>query len=184
MHVCHKSLLHIEKGARVILDGGLFEFNISEDPFKRARPSKLILKRNSCLKINGSVQMFEAVKIECSEGAVLKVGDKTYINHDSMIRCRSNISIGNHCSIAYGVLIQDSDYHSILTDDGNTKPQTKPVEIGNHVWIGARAIILKGVVIGDGAIIGAGSVVTKEVPANTLVVGNPAKIIRTNVRYI
>lgn len=72
----------------------------------------------------------------------------------------------------------DTDYHSI---DG--KPYTVPVTIGNHVWIGCKSIILKGVNIGDGAIIAAGSVVTKDVPPFSLVAGSPAKLIKENVKW-
>ena len=60
---------------------------------------------------------------------------------------------------------------------------TAPISIGNHVWIGAGATILKGVTIGDNAIIGAGSVVTKDVPPNTIVAGNPAHIIRQRIEW-
>ena len=60
---------------------------------------------------------------------------------------------------------------------------SKPVHIGNHVWIGRSAIILKGVTIGAGAIVGAGSVVTRDVPARSLVAGNPAKVIKENVEW-
>ncbi len=59
--------------------------------------------------------------------------------------------------------------------------KTKPVKIGNHVWIGTRVTILKGVNIGDGAVIAAGSVVTKDIPAGSLAAGVPAKIIRDKV---
>lgn len=61
--------------------------------------------------------------------------------------------------------------------------KTKPVCIGNHVWIGQRAMILKGVSIGDGAIIAAGAVVTRDVPAGCLAAGVPAKVIRKNVEW-
>ena len=61
--------------------------------------------------------------------------------------------------------------------------ETLQVKIGNHVWIGTRAIIMKGVTIGDGAIIGAGAIVTKDVPSNSVVVGFPAKVIRENIEW-
>lgn len=63
------------------------------------------------------------------------------------------------------------------------KINISPVRIGNNVWIGVRVIILKGINIGDNSIIGAGSVVTKNVPNNSIVVGNPAKVIRNTDGY-
>ena len=77
-------------------------------------------------------------------------------------------------------MIRDSDNHTIVRD-GYTP--TAPIKIGNHVWIGVNCTILKGVTIGDGAIIAAGSVVTKDVPAHSLVGGVPAKVIRTDVEW-
>ena len=184
LHICNKSLIHIDKTARLELTkGAILEFNLMEDPFNIVRPSKLILKKNSRLLCKGHIQMFEAVRIECLENAFLEIGDKTYVNHDSEIRCRKHISIGNNCSIAYGVLIQDSDYHTVYSENGEPKPQTRPVTIGDNVWIGANVIVLKGVSIGDGAIVAAGSVVTRDVPANTLVAGNPARIVKSNVMH-
>ena len=77
------------------------------------------------------------------------------------------------------MLIRDSDNHTII----GGKEKTAPIKIGNHVWIGARATILKGVKIGDGAVVAAGAVVTRDVPPNTLVGGVPAKIIKENVSW-
>ena len=184
VHICNKSLIHIDKTARLeMARGAIFEFNMMEDPFRVVRPAKLIMKSHSRFLCRGHVQMFEAVRIECLENAILEIGDKTYVNHDSEIRCRKHISIGNNCSIAYGVLIQDSDYHIVYSENGEPKPQTKPVTIGNNVWIGANAIVLKGVSIGDGAIVAAGSVVARDIPANTLVAGNPARVVKSNVMH-
>ncbi|MEG2632990.1 MAG: DapH/DapD/GlmU-related protein, partial [Oscillospiraceae bacterium] len=61
------------------------------------------------------------------------------------------------------------------------KTKTAPVHIGNNVWIGGGAIILPGVTIGDNAVIGAGSVVTKDIPSNTVAVGNPCRVLRQNI---
>ena len=184
LHVCNHSQIYVDSSAKVILKPhSIFEFNMMEDPFKDVRPSRLILHENSRLVCKGHIQSFEGVRIECLPNAVLEIGHKSYINHDSEIRCRERITIGNNVSIAYNVLIQDSDYHTTYDDNGNPKPQTLPIMIEDNVWIGANVIILKGVTIGEGSIIAAGSVVTKSIPSYSLAGGNPARIIKQNIKH-
>lgn len=184
LHICNKSQIYVAPSAKITLEpNAIMEFNMMEDPFRKVCPSRLILRDNSQLICKGHTQCFEAVRIECLPNAVVELGDRTYINHDSEIRCRERITIGNNVSIAYNVLIQDSDYHTIYDKEGNPKPQTLPITIEDNVWIGANAIILKGVTIGEGSVIAAGSVVTKSIPPHTLVGGNPAKVIKENVKH-
>lgn len=184
LHICHKSQIYIAPTAKIEMQpNAILEFNMMEDPFSKVRPSRLILRNNSRLICKGHIQSFEAVRIECLPHAVVEIGHKSYINHDSEIRCRERVTIGDNVSIAYGVLIQDSDYHSTYDEGGNPKPVTKPVTIEDNVWIGANAIILKGVTIGEGCIVAAGSVVTKSAPAHSLVGGNPARVIKQNIKH-
>ncbi|MBL0104576.1 MAG: acyltransferase [Bacteroidetes bacterium] len=105
----------------------------------------------------------------------MTIGDGSIIN-GSRISAKKQIVIGKHCSIAPEVLIMDSDFHEV----GNFKQESsaRPVIIGDHVWIATKAVILKGVTIGDHAVIAAGAIVTKDVPAYTVVGGNPAKFIK------
>ena len=184
LHICNRSQIHIDKSAKIEMQpNAILEFNMIEDPFKEVRPSRLILHPNSKLVCKGHIQSFEAVRLECLPNAVLEIGDKTYINHDSEIRCREHVSIGNNVSIAYNVLIQDSDYHTIYKEDGTPKPQTLPIVIEDDVWIGANAIVLKGVTLGRGCVVAAGAVVTKSAPAYSLVGGNPARIIKQDIKH-
>lgn len=113
-----------------------------------------------------------------SPHASIKIGDGTFIGRRSEIVCMDSVTIGKNCAISWDVLIMDSDMHNL---HGTTK--TKPVVIGNNVWIGTRVTILKGVHVGDGAIIAAGAMVTRDVPPRSVVVGNPAKVIRDNVSW-
>lgn len=102
------------------------------------------------------------------------------MNNHCQIICSEHIKVGNDVAIASDVIIRGCDDHKIISCPHE---MTKPVLIGNHVWIGQRAMILKGVTIGDGAIVAAGSIVTKDIPANTLVAGIPAKIIKREVYW-
>ena len=79
--------------------------------------------------------------------------------------------------------IRTTDQHPIFKNDGGRINQSADVRIGNHVWIGADAMICKGVTIGEGAIIGTRSVVTKDIPPYTIAAGIPAKVVKTDVRW-
>ena len=90
--------------------------------------------------------------------------------------CKTRITIGNHTSIASDVFISDYN-HCIDKNKSFTELISKPVTIGEKCWIGEKAIILPSVTIGNGYVIGAGAVATKSIPDNSMVVGNPGKII-------
>jgi len=116
----------------------------------------------------------------------LSIGSRNYFNKNIKIVCLEKIKIGDDCIIADSVHLYDhdhkySDLGLLINEQGYI---TKPILIGNNVWIGAKATILKGVTIHDGAIIAANAVVNKDVPSNAIVAGNPAMIVkmRTDVR--
>lgn len=135
-----------------------------------------------------------------SNSGFINIGAHTYIGGGTFIS-RSSIVIGNNVTIAWGCTFYDHDSHSknymkrrkdiddelndirsrhnFITNKDWSDVDTKPIKICNDAWIGMNVIILKGVTIGEGAIIGAGSVVTHNVPAWTVVAGNPAKIIKS-----
>jgi acetyltransferase-like isoleucine patch superfamily enzyme len=114
-------------------------------------------------------------------GSCLTIGDNVGISGSS-ICVRKSVTIGNNVLIGSGCLITDSDAHPIdwlaRRENREDKVRCAPVIIGDDVFIGARSIILKGVKIGDRSVIGAGSVVVKDVPADCIVSGNPAKVVR------
>lgn len=116
------------------------------------------------------------------EGGRIEIGDHTGAS-SVVISSRSGVRIGRNVNIGGNVRIFDHDFHS-LDAEVRRSPRdaaecvTRPIVIGDDVFIGTNSIILKGVTIGDRAIIGAGSVVTKDVPADAIAAGNPATVIR------
>ena len=116
-----------------------------------------------------------------SKNSLIKIGNHVGIS-GSVICAREKVEIGDNVLIGSGCLITDSDIHSLdylkRRYDDYTDVCSRPVVISDDVFIGARSIILKGVHIGSRAIIGAGSVVTRDVPADAIVAGNPAVVVK------
>lgn len=108
----------------------------------------------------------------------ITIGDYPMISPGCRISACEEITIGHSINMANGVYITDSDWHGIYDRVERPKSIT-PVRIGDNVWLGDRATILKGVTIGDNAIVAANAVVTKDVAANTVVAGNPAVVVKT-----
>ncbi len=111
------------------------------------------------------------------------VGDHTFIGHNCSFAIAESISIGSHCLLAGGARLADFDGHSLDYDERRrnvpvSAADIKPIVIGSDVWIGAGVCVLKGVRIGDRSIIGAGSVVSKDIPADVVAAGNPARVVR------
>lgn len=110
----------------------------------------------------------------------VKLGKGTTIMCNTFITGKK-ITIGDNVSIAPGCFICDSD-HIVDGETNRDGGVSKPITIGDGVWLGAHVIVLKGVTIGNGAVIGAGSVVTKSVPAGEMWAGNPARKIKEIAR--
>ena len=109
-------------------------------------------------------------------GSRISIGDHTFINYGSSITAYKQVNIGRHCLLGHHLLIIDRNELGI--EQREVAPPAAPVIIEDHVWIGSHAIILPGVCIGRRAAIGAGSVVTRDIPADCLAVGNPARVVR------
>jgi acetyltransferase-like isoleucine patch superfamily enzyme len=126
-----------------------------------------------------SIGVFQPVIITAwGRLAEVIIGDDVGLSGCS-ITAENSIKIGSRVLVGAGVLIIDTDAHPLSPEErlANIPASTAPIEIGDDVFIGARAIILKGVTIGNGAVIGAGAVVVKDVSERTIVVGNPARVV-------
>lgn len=120
-----------------------------------------------------------ATELAALSGGSLEIGDGVFINSGVSISACKSVTIGSNCQIGPRVLIMDNDFH--VAGDPLRQPQSGPVVLEDHVWIGAGAIVLKGVRIGRRASIGAGSVVTRDVAADAVVAGSPARPIHGRV---
>lgn len=122
--------------------------------------------QRSIWHIGGTVFLGENVKISagtklsCADGATLYLGKNTSINVNSQVICMNNIHMGNNVMLSWNDMLMDSDFHQIR-DEVGLKPISKPIIIGNDVWVGCGTTILKGCVIPDGCIIAANSTITK-----------------------
>ena len=125
-------------------------------------------------KIDGSFGLFPPFSADYGQN--ITVGKNVFINSGWCFQDQGGIEIGDNVLIGQQVVIATLNHDLIPDKRANMLPS--PVKIGNGVWIGAHATVLSGVTIGDGAVIAAGAVVTKDVPANTVVGGVPAKILK------
>jgi len=107
----------------------------------------------------------------------IEIGDYVMISPGTRISACHEIIIGNAVMMANGVYITDSDWHGIY-DRVERPKEPHPVHLKDNVWLGDHATVLKGVTIGENSIVAAGSVVTRDVPANVVVAGNPAKVVK------
>ena len=120
-----------------------------------------------------------------NEGSEIRIGNKTSIAKAQIVSLEPyKIEIGEDCMLSYDIEIRNTDSHKIYDKNTNQRiNEGKSINIGNHVWLGMRAVILKGVNIGNNSIVAGGSIVTKDVKANTIVSGNPARQIKENIYW-
>lgn len=112
----------------------------------------------------------------------IELGDDTFVGNGCTFSAGSSIRVGRHCLISACVRIHDNDGHPLDAERRRRgepigSGETAPVAIGDNVWVGAGATLLKGITIGENAVIGTGAIVTSDVAANTVVAGNPAKVV-------
>lgn len=117
-----------------------------------------------------------------AESPSIEIGDDTFVGNGCTLSAARRIRVGAHCLLAAGVRIHDNDGHPLsagrrMRHEPIVADEAADVVVGDNVWIGAGAVILKGVTIGAGSVVGASSVVTGAVPPQTIVAGNPARVV-------
>lgn len=173
-------------GSRTVLEGaeritvseggalriGLGAFGLSSEH----DTSVVRVREGASLHCEGIVSLQRGVRVVV-DGGRLTLGHGTNVNGTgTKLLCAQEITIGRDCTFSWDVQVLDNDFHAI-TVDGVEQPSAAPVRIGDRVWVGTRAVVLKGVTVGDGAVVAAGAVVTRDVPPGAVVAGVPAKVV-------
>ena len=174
------SVINIQKQALVTLKGSLF-FGYKRINGSRLE-SRLSIEGKGALEIErGLVTVYYGTDILVFNGGKLSFKGNATINQRVQIICMDEITIGVDVMISRDVVIRDNDGGHEILIDGYKK--TAPVIIGNNVWIGQGAMIMKGVTIGDGAVIAAGAWVATDVKPNCLVMGDPARAVQKDINW-
>ena len=161
------NILYIDTSKKIVIKDSVIDFR----------------GNNSLVFLNSNVHPYY-ISIDLYSNNTLYMGKDCYINGKvhAILSEEKNIFIGDNCLFSFGIWIRTADPHLIY--DIKTYHRINPsksVFIGDHVWIGQNSTLLKGSVVASGSIVGANSVVTKVVPSNVVVGGNPCKIVRKNV---
>lgn len=127
------------------------------------------------LVVNGRADIGRGCRISIGKEGVLTLGKDFTVTGQSAIICQKEISFGDDCLLSWDILMMDTDFHHIIDACGNSINQPRPIHIGNHVWIGCRNTILKGVSVADDVVISANSTITKSVTESHCVVGGTGK---------
>lgn len=182
----HHTKLKLQN-SRIIVENGTFKAGIDYGYydgglFDSKRDVCRIHLINSTLRINGDVSLYPGVQL-FAQNAEIIIGNGTLINGTTQLIAMNKIEIGEGCFVAQGVIIRDNDGHKLSTDGTPPELICLPIKIGNHCWLGQRAMVMKGVTISDNAVIAAGAVVTKDVGQGTLAGGIPAKTIFSKIAW-
>jgi maltose O-acetyltransferase len=174
-----------------MLDGEIYFANDKVLMAERLRAKKLLHRLNVTeyvmngnsrnilreLMPNAHKRLYIEPPFHCDYGYNIHSGENVYFNVNCVVLDTMKIEIGNNVFFGPNVHIYTAT-HPLDALERRTVEFSKPVSIGNDCWIGGNSVICPGVKIGNGCTIGAGSVVTKDIPDNSLTVGNPAKVIR------
>ncbi len=167
----------LDPSAKLDIKGKL---NLNTNCFQgNGRVTNLRMDADSQFLVHGSFDIFYGGDIIIFAGAKLEIRSG-FCNSNLLLRCTNCIWIGDEVAISHNVTIMDSDAHEIVE---NEHAKTQPVRIGNHVWIGSGAKVLKGVTIGNGAVIAAGAVVTRNVPDRCMAAGVPARVVKKDIDW-
>lgn len=137
--------------------------------------SRTMWEVDGTLVVNGKASIGRGCKISIGKDAVLTLGHNFVITGNTEIICQKEISFGDDCLLSWDILIMDTDFHHVFNEQGEKINNPRAIKIGNHVWIGCRNTILKGVRIAGNNIISANSTITRSFTDENCIIGGNGK---------
>lgn len=165
------------------LKTGMFQIGKRSLGFIDKHNCRTIWDAVGTVHLNGKASIGQGCCVEVGKNATLVLGREFNVTGRSTILCTNHITFGDECLLSWDLLIMDKDWHQVIstTDDRLLNP-SKPINIGNHVWIGCRSVILKGVNISDNVIVAANSTISRSIDKEFVAVSDNA-VLKENVRW-
>ena len=172
------AIIEFAPGSRMFLAGGDMEIGCEILKGSKAE-THIRLRENAVWSAQGGCSLAYNVTVEVLSGALLESKFFT-MNSNSVLIAAKKIVLGQDVMIARNVVIYDSDFHSILGQKGEVLNESKPVILGDHIWLGTNSIILKGTEIGNNSIVGANSIIRAHIDENTIATVENRIVYRKN----
>lgn len=151
------------------------------------RRERLIWEVGGKVIVRGRTNFGLGSRITIGRDSTLDLGADFCISGNSTIISQKGITFGEKCLLSWDILVMDTDFHDIVGFDGNVLNDPKPISFGNHVWVGCRSTILKGVSIADDTVVAAGSIISKSFDDKNVIVGGSGKdqnVIKRNINWV
>ncbi|MEB3286193.1 MAG: acyltransferase [Vampirovibrionales bacterium] len=172
------------RSARIRLSANAkLNYGYSTHLFVDTQQTRLVMGEDARLNVApGNCTIQKGCSVFIADNAGLSFGENLTLVSNARIVAYADITFGANCIVGWEAQIMSGDGHPVYYG-GHETNAPRAISIGDNVWIGSRAVVLKGVTIGEGAIVAANAVVTKDVPAHAVVAGNPAKIVMSDVDW-
>lgn len=176
----------MELSGRVVISGevrpGMIEIGFGEVGIFDQHRSRTIWQVSGAVEFKGPAHIGHGSKI--SVAGRLGLGKNFKITAESSVVAAKEVVIGDDVLLSWDALVLDTDFHQLLDSEGKRINQDAPVVIGNRVWVGCRALLLKGARVADGVVIAAGSVVSRSINSeNSVAGGSPAVVLREKITW-
>ena len=178
-----KSLSKYGHGFQIDVYGDNNVIEIADDCLL-SNTSVSVYGNNNRLVIDKKARFMGPCRITMEGDSTLLIGENTGIRDVQFVLKDADIVVGKLCMFSNHIVLRNTDSHKVISlEDNSVKNKPRDIRLGEHVWIGQNVTILKGVSIGNDSVVALGTIVTKDVPANSIVAGVPSKVVKTGIKW-